>query len=121
MSAAPVLYESFLGAPVPALTLIDLFAQLRGTHGAFPPLAGALRFTILEQILPTGTNRFDPPFIVYAKANSSGFYLLSSQVTRTTGSPLTLPPGDYRVRIESDFYQPVEQVITWPAAVDPNW
>lgn len=121
MSATPVLYESFLGAPVPALTLIDLFAQLRGTRGAFPPLVGAIRFTILEHILPAGIQRFDPPLNVYAQANSSGFYLLSSQVTRTAGSPLTLAPGDYRVRIESDFYQPLEQVITWPAAVDPNW
>jgi hypothetical protein len=45
-----VRFERFTATPIGAVTLIDKFAQLRRTRGQFPPLAGAVKFTLVQRI-----------------------------------------------------------------------
>ena len=107
-------FEGFTCRPLPALNLVDSFAQFRGTQGPFPPPLGSLAFTIAAKQAGPGLVAIDPPQPLAGSASPSGFYLLSNEVTARDAIQLTIAPGIYSVHIESDFYQPANILVTWP-------
>jgi hypothetical protein len=111
-----VTFERFTATPLGAVTLVDKFAQLRGTRGPFPPLVGAVRFTLVEQI-SDGPILLDPPFRLSAEISPTSVYIFSNEVTTGAGPVLRFPTGRFRLRIESDFYQSLELELDFP--LDP--
>lgn len=109
-----MIVERFTATPVGALTLVDEFARLRGTRGSFPPLAGRVRFKLVEQISGDVSTRLDPPISLQAEVSPSGVYLFDNEVTIGSSKGLRFPAGRFRLRIESDFYQTLEPVIDFP-------
>lgn len=108
------LFERFTATPLGAVTVVDEFARLRGTRGPFPPLVGPVRFTLVEEITDNGPVPLDPPLRVRAEVNPSGVYLFTDEVTVGDRLVFRFPAGIFRLRVESDFYQTLEQVIVFP-------
>ncbi len=79
-------------------------------------LAGKVRFILVEQIFDVPTP-LDPPFLLRTDISPTGVYLFLNEVTTADGPSLRLPAGRFRLRIESDFYQSLEQVLDFP--LDP--
>lgn len=111
-----VIFERFTARRPSAVTLVDEFARLRGTRGPFPPLAGKVRFTLVEQIFNFPV-ALDPPFQLRTELTPTGVYLFSDEVTAGGETPFRFPAGRFRLRVESDFYQTLEQVLDFP--LDP--
>lgn len=111
-----VIFERFTATPLSAVTLVDEFAQLRRTRGPFPPLVGAVRFTLVEQIAEQSTP-LDPPFRLRTQLSPTGVYLFSDEVIIGNDTVIRFPAGRFRLRIESDFYQTLEEVLDFP--LDP--
>lgn len=108
-----VIFERFTATPLGAVTLIDEFAQLRGTRGPFPTLVGPVRFTLVEDI-SNGSTPLDPPLRLRAEVSPTGVYLFSNEVTAGNGPALRFPTGRFRLRIESDYYQSLEEEMDFP-------
>lgn len=107
--------ERFTATPLGAVTLVDEFARLRGTRGPFPPLVGPVRFTLVEELTGDGARPLDPPLLVRAEVSRSGVYLFADEVrVGERGAALRFPSGNFRLRVESDFYQTAEEVIFFP-------
>lgn len=106
-----LIFERFTAAPIGAITLVDRFAQFRGTRGAFPTVVGEIRFLLLAQILDDITLAFDPPFRLRSQPNPSGVYLFYKEASIGAEPAISIPAGRYRLRVEGDFYQPFEQNI----------
>ncbi len=109
-----MIFERFTNAPIGAITLIDQFAKVRGTRGAFPTVMGGIQFLLVAQILGGNTLTFDPPLRVEARPNPSGVYLFANEVKIDGGPIISFPLGRYRLLIESDFYQSLEQDLDFP-------
>src|ERR1043165_6806443 len=103
-----VIFERFTAKPLSAVTLVDEFAQLRRTRGPFPPLAGAVRCTLVEQIINERSTLLDPPLRLRTQLTPTGVYLFSDEVLVGDSAALRFPAGRFRLRIESDFYQTLE-------------
>ncbi|HKQ04326.1 MAG TPA: carboxypeptidase-like regulatory domain-containing protein [Blastocatellia bacterium] len=109
-----LVFERFTAAPIGAITLVDRFAQLRGTRGAFPTVVGEIRFLLVAQILGDNTLPFDPPLRLQPQTNPSGVYLFPKEVSIGTTSAVSIPAGRYRLRVEGDFYQTIEHDMNFP-------
>lgn len=110
-----LLLERFTATPLGAVTLVDEFARLRGTRGSFPTLVGPVRFTLVEELTGDGVRPLDPSLLVRAEVSPSGVYLFADEVkVGERGATLRFPSGNFRLRVESDFYQTVEEVIFFP-------
>jgi hypothetical protein len=111
-----VIYERFTATSPGAVTLVDEFAQLRGTRGPFPALAGPVRFTLVAEIADFPTE-LDPPFSLKTQITPTGVYQFLHEVTVGDSRTLRFPAGRFRLRIESDFYQTREEELDFPIAV----
>lgn len=109
-----VLFERFTSTPLGAVTLVDEFARLRGTRGPFPTPVGPVRLTLVEEITDDGPVLLDPPVRVRAEVNPTGVYLFINEVSVGDGPKIRFPEGVFRLRVESDFYQPLERFMTFP-------
>jgi hypothetical protein len=109
--------ESFVAAPMAAITLIDRFAQQRGTRGPMPGPMSPVRFTLVAREVAAVMTPLEVPIELLPKSGISGAYLFADE-SRIGRSPLyRIVPGKYRLRAESDFYQPLETEIVWPPPV----
>lgn len=105
--------ESFTGSAVGVLTLVDLFAQARGTRGLMPGPIPPVHFSLIARRLPTGMTPLEQSILPTALAGISGAYLFADEAPMR-GSTYRITPGRYMVRIEADYYQTVELEIAWP-------
>jgi hypothetical protein len=106
--------ETFTATPVGVLTLIDLFAQLRGTRGLMPGPIEPSRFTLIARRDQAGLAPLDPAIALSPEAGASGAYLFPDESNLNRGATHRITPGRYVVRIESDYYQTVELEVPWP-------
>jgi hypothetical protein len=114
-------YETISHSPVYSMGAIDLFAEAQTAKPAdsklkpvVPPLLGEFRFFVTDRLTPPAA-AYDPPFEFISWSNRSGFFLFSGEI-RAPARPgtLTLSPGRYRWRVESDYYRLVEFEDVWP-------
>ena len=117
MEKMGLVFERFTAVAMRAITLVDRFAQLRGTRGPFPTVMGDIRFLLLARIGENGPRPFDPPLRLRPLKNPSGVYLFQRDAAVGAGPAVAIAPGRYLVRIEGDFYQPLEEEIDFP--LDP--
>ena len=114
------IYERFNHASTWILGALDLFAAARTPKTAVPPILGAVNFFVTERLTAPG-NTYDPPLEFVSRTNPSGYFLFSGDVRkRGRAGTVALGPGQYRWRVESDYYQPIEFVDTWPPAEVEN-
>jgi hypothetical protein len=109
-------YERFTPPAVFSMAARDRFAEARQLANSVPPILGEATLYLTER-LSAPALVFDPPLEFLSLRNGSGFFLLSGE-TRTPGVPgtRTLPSGQYKWRLESDFYQAHEFDDDWPPA-----
>src|SRR5690242_8950469 len=109
-------YERLTPSTLFSMAARDRFAEARQLANSVPPLLGEANLYLTER-LSVPALVFDPPLEFVSLRNGSGFFLLYGE-TRTPGVPGTrsLPPGKYRWRLESDYYQADEFVEDWPPA-----
>lgn len=107
-------FETYVGATVGTLSLVDQFAQQQGTRGLMPEPIPPLRFSLVarqEQLVMTA---HDPPITLVAQTGFSGAYLFGDE-GRIGKSPLyRIVPGRYTLRIESDYYATLDTDVDWP-------
>jgi hypothetical protein len=110
-----------------AATLIfdleDAFARQRGVNGPHPRPSGGLSFSVVGTMLGGVRQPITPPLQLKVLANPSGYQLFfgaaaaQNQSARSAG----LSPGQYVVRVDSDFYQRVERTdVTIPSTFAPQ-
>ena len=102
-----------------ALSITDGLARVLGSKGPFPPPMGEVALTIAAQITPAAIV-FDPPLVLWAIRNASGFLILDGTYARegSRGARLPLASGRYRVRVRGQYYQDLELDLDWPPADD---
>ena len=77
-----------------------------GTAGRLARAAGAIRFSFTARDAGTKTEQpIDPPLRLETMINPSGYYLWFGR--RVDGGPPP-DPGVFRLRVEGDYYQPLE-------------
>lgn len=110
--------ERFTGATVGVLTLVDQFVQLRGTRGPLPAPIPPLRFRLIAREVQAVMTPLVPPIeLVAQRGSTSAAYLFADEGRARAGEPAArVPEGRYRLRIESDYYQPHELDLDWPPA-----
>jgi hypothetical protein len=106
--------ETFTATPVGVLTLIDLFAELRGTRGLMPGPVPPVRFTLISRREVAGLTLLDPPIMLAPDTGASGAYLFSNESRLGGSAAYRIAPGRYVVRIESDYYQTLDIEVSWP-------
>lgn len=98
-----------------AATLIfdleDAFARRRGVHGPHPRPSGGIRFSMVGTMVGGTRQPIDPPLQLRVLANPSGYHLFFGSVSLQNQSRRmdNVAPGQYVVRIDSDFYQRAER------------
>jgi hypothetical protein len=109
-------YERFNHAGTWILGAIDLFAAVRTSKTTVPPILGAVKFFIVRRLTAPATT-YETPLEFISWTNPSGYFLFSGEVRKPGrfGS-VALGSGQYEWRVESDYYQPIEFVDTWPPA-----
>jgi hypothetical protein len=107
-------FETFTATPVGVLTLIDLFAQLRGTRGLMPGPVPPLSFTLIARREAGGLTLLDPPIALSPKTGASGAYLFPNEARLGGAAAYRIAPGRYVLRIESDYYQTLAVEVPWP-------
>jgi hypothetical protein len=82
---------------------------------------GEIRCEILEATAPA-LRKFDPPRLLSAFRNSSGYLILDGTYTDAgePQHPRPLGPGTYRIRVRGDYYQDGEFQLQWPPAAAAN-
>jgi hypothetical protein len=90
--------ETYIGEAIGVVTLVDQFAQLRGTLGERPLPNPPLRFSL------------DGVIQLAAQSNPSGSYVFANE----THDGARIAPGNYTLRIDSDDYQRLEIIVQWP-------
>jgi hypothetical protein len=109
--------ESFTASRMAAITLIDKFAQQRGTRGPMPGPIPPVRFRLVAREIAAVMSPLEVPIDLLPKRGASDAYLFADE-SRIGKSPLCrIVPGRYRLRIESDLYQTFETDIDWPPPV----
>jgi hypothetical protein len=99
---------------------MDLFAAVQTAKTAVPPILGGVNFFVMER-LSGPVNTYDPPLEFVSWTNPSGYFLFSGEVRKPgRAGTVALGPGQYRWRVESDYYQPIEFRDTWPPAEVEN-
>jgi hypothetical protein len=113
-------FETFTATPVGVLTLIDLFAQLRGTRGLMPGPVPPLSFTLIARREAAGLSLLDPPIALSPETGASGAYLFPNEARLGGSTAYQIAPGRYVLRIESDYYQTVSIEVQWPPSPSDN-
>jgi hypothetical protein len=108
--------ESFAATPIGVLTLVDAFAQQRGTRGPMPGPIPPVRFTLVARRVGGNLTALDPPITLAPETGASGAYLFPDEARLGSGTVYRISAGNYLARIEADFYQPVQVEIPWPPA-----
>jgi hypothetical protein len=108
------LLETFIATPVGVLTLIDLFAQLRGMRGLMPSPIPPVRFTLISRGQGAALNVLDPPIVLDPQTGDSGAYLFPDEAHLSGPAACRIAPGPYMLRIEADYYETEELELTWP-------
>ena len=97
--------------------LEDAFARARRTKGHHPRPFGTIHFAIVAQIGDgRGREELAQPLKLITVQNPSGYQLFFGdyQLPNGTRRQNILADGQYVVRIEAQYYQPVEQNIFLP-------
>ena len=102
----------------------DRYARDRGLRGGNPQPFGPLKFFLLAEVLDNAqTKVFKQPLELIVKRNPSGYYLFFNEVKLHDGNRFQryLSPGTYKLRVESRFYQALEEkfVVEDPPQVTP--
>lgn len=113
-----VTYERVTLAAPAVVTLVDRFAQLRGTRGAFPGPLGTARLSFIARIDQGNVVPLDPVWRLRAESNGDSVYRFREDADVAGRLPLRVPPARYRLRIDSDFYQRLEVDLDWPAPLN---
>lgn len=94
----------------------DAFARQRGVKGPHPRPMGDLRFLVVGEMVNNVRQDFAEPLPMVVRPNGDGYYLFFNQLRYPANGSRpervmngALNPGTYVVRVESDFYQPVER------------
>lgn len=107
-------FETFTATPVGVLTLIDLFARLRGTRGLMPAPMPPLSFTLIARRNAGGLTLLDPTIALSPQAGNSGAYLFPNEARLGGSATYRIEPGRYLLRIESNYYQTLTLEVQWP-------
>jgi hypothetical protein len=104
--------------------LEDVFARERRARGRHPRPLGAVKFLLVGRVVNGAREDFKPPLEMIIKNSSSGYHLFFGRIKSADRyARRALVDGTrYVVRVESDFYQPIERDdILWPIPrpVDP--
>lgn len=110
--------ETYVARPVSAMTLVDRFAEVRRTRESVPPLIPPVSFRLIARRDAGVMTPLDPPIALKAKAGPSGAFLFADE-QQAGGTVYRVTPAEYRMRIESAFYQPLELEIEWPLRQHP--
>lgn len=110
--------ETYVARPVSAMTLVDRFAEVRRTRGSVPPPIPPLRFKFVARREGGVMTPLDPPILLKAKSGPSGAFLFADE-QRIGGAVYRITPGQYLMRIESDYYQAVAFETEWPLPQHP--
>jgi hypothetical protein len=87
-------------------TVVDVFARERGTRGRFPTVTGAITVTLEERLEGGVWRRLGEPLDAEYQRTPSGTLLFSGRaLPRRDAAAKVIPPGRYRCRITSDYYQ----------------
>ena len=101
-----------------ALSVIDSLAQALQVRGPYPAPFGAMRCEAVATVAPVAT-AYDPPLVLCANANASGYLLFDGTYTRPgTATRQVLGPATYQVRVRSDYYQDASFNLIWPQRPD---
>lgn len=107
--------ESYLGEQVGIVSLVDEFAQDRGTRGPMPLPIPPLRFSLIAREEQNVMTPLDPHVELRAQSGPTGAYLFADEGHHGDEPPFRITPGRYRLRIESDYYQRLDEDLDWPA------
>jgi len=110
-------YETYAGATVATLSLVDQFAQEQGTRGPMPAPIPPQRFSLVARQVQAVMTALVPPIDLIPRSSAAG--VSGAQVFGDEGrigrSPLyRIEPGRYTLRVESDYYQTLETDLDWP-------
>jgi|SRR5215213_1562097 len=107
-------YKRFSHAITWVLGALDLFAAARLTKKAVPPVLGDVNFLLTKRLsVPSAV--YEPPLELVSWTNASGYFLFSGEVRKPDRlGGLMLGPGKYQLRVESDYYQTIENELVWP-------
>jgi hypothetical protein len=97
--------------------LEDAFARARRVRGLHPRPFGEIRFYNVARIADGGTPEYwSQPLALRTVLNPSGYHLFFNDYLLADGSKRAnfLTEGDYLIRIEAQYYQPVERSVTLP-------
>ena len=106
--------EIFTATPLGVLTLIDLFAQLRGTRGVMPGPIPPVSFSLVARRDQAGIAALDSPIVLSPQVGVSGAYLFPDESDLGRNAVYHITPGRYMLRIESEYYQALEVEVPWP-------
>jgi hypothetical protein len=109
-------FESYFGERAGSVTLVDEFAQARGTRGPMPGPIPPLRFQLTHREVLAVMTPLEDPIDLKTLRGTSGSYILTDEGRQGATAPWQRTrAGRYRLRIESDYYQPHELDLDWPA------
>ncbi|MEK6279409.1 MAG: hypothetical protein AABN95_03570 [Acidobacteriota bacterium] len=107
-------YERYIQTSAWVLGGIDLFAAARTTKKEVPPILGEVNFFITRRLTPP-VAVYDPPLEFISTTNPSGYFLFPGEVRKPDrAGTMMLGPGQYRWRVESDYYQTIDFTEVWP-------
>jgi hypothetical protein len=89
----------------------------RSVRGPHPRPIGSVKFLVVAQVVNGARQDLPGPVELVVTRNPSGYHLCFGTVKLQPDSVLrqgALADGVYRVRVESDFYQPLEMDVTLP-------
>jgi hypothetical protein len=109
-------FETYFGERAGSVTLVDEFAQARGTRGPMPGPIPPLRFQLTHREVLAVMTPLADPIDLRTLSGTSGAYILTDEGREGATAPWQrMRAGRYRLRIESDYYQPHELDLDWPA------
>ena len=110
--------ESYFGERAGSVTLVDEFAQTRGTRGPMPGPIPPIRLQLTHRQEMAIMEPLADPIDLKTPSTlsgNSGSYILTDEGREGTSAPWQrLRAGKYRLRVESDYYQPHELDLDWP-------
>jgi hypothetical protein len=108
-------FETYAGITVATLSLVDQFAQERGTRGLMPGPIPPLRFSLVARQEQFVMTPLDPPITLYGQSGFSGAYVFDDEGRFGESPRYRIVPGRYTLRIESDYYETLNTDVDWPA------
>ena len=108
------LLETYYGERVSIVSLVDEFAQERGTRGPMPVPIPPLRFSLVAREEQNQMEPLDPHIELRAQTGPTGVYLFANEGRIGDEPWFRIAPGKYTLRIDSDYYQRREDDLEWP-------